>query len=326
MMVRGVVRMGVVLTGLWMLVSACTLASPTTIKMEPSGDDDDDSSGKKDQAITAAPPGGAAAGAAGSCTGGKFAKPDVSKLTACGTGGKAHCYDKTKIPAEAVQGFNPCPNAAEVCIPDEILTAGGGALKSCTSIIGKGACVQVSQLNIPAEFKSQLSALKPDVCDSGMLCTPCTNPLQNNAPNPLCNASVGVFDSACSGGAAAPAGAATTPAAPAAPQEQCCKSGGKANGICMSAAAVPEANKGDAPQDTCSSGNVCIPAFVADPKGPTRCTAGPFGLGGPGVCMDQCFNSMLNIAGVIFGNDGCGQTETCVPCAIGKDKGLPGCT
>jgi hypothetical protein len=313
--------MGVVLTGLWVLVSACTLASPTTIKMEPGDDDDDDKAKTAQSNVTAAP----AAGAAASSCSGKFAKPDVSKLTACGSSGKSHCYDKTKMPPEAVQGFNPCPNAAEVCVPDELLNAGGGALKSCTSIIGKGACVQVTELNIPAEFKSQLSALKPDVCDAGMLCTPCTNPLKNNEANPLCNANVGVFESACAGGAAAAGGtpAATTPAAP---QEQCCKGSGKANGICMSAAAVPEANKSDTTQDSCSAGNVCVPAFVTDPKGPTRCTAGPFGLGGAGVCLDQCFNSMLGLAGVIFGNEGCGQTETCIPCSIGKDKGLPGCT
>lgn len=313
MSMRAVVRTGVILTGLWALVSACTLASPTTIKMEPEGDDDDAKPKSAEAAVTSAPGGGGCSG--------KFAKPDVSKLTKCGAG-KSHCYDKTKMPAEAAAGLNPCPNAAEVCVPDEILTAGGGALKTCNSIIGKGACLQVTEMLVPPEFKSQLNMLTQDTCEAGMKCTPCVNPMKNNEANPLCGPQVGVSETACTGGAAT--GAAATAAAPSGPQELCCTTNGKSNGTCLPETAIPAANKGDVVADTCSAGKMCVPTALAT-GAPVKCTAGPFGMGGAGVCMDQCFNSMLGIAGFVFGNEGCGETETCVPCSLGKDKGLPGC-
>jgi hypothetical protein len=287
---------------------ACTIGSDTYITPVESPSPD------------AGPKAGESSSGGGSSSGGaaptdscnrQFVKVDLAKLTACGNG-KGHCYDKDKTPIASA--LAPCPNANEVCVPDEVLQAGGEKLKSCTSIIGPGGCITSALL--PELERRAAGALKPDVCSAGQLCVPCINPEDNNAPTPFCQ-SIGVYDKPC-------AQAGDGGAAPAKPLPACCTTNGNSNGVCLSESAIPEASRADAPDDTCSTGNKCVPKALVDGK-PVKCKAGV--LLGAGVCMDKCFNAMLGFASTIgfLDKDVCGETEACIPCSFLKDRGVPGC-
>jgi hypothetical protein len=306
MIVRRTMHVGLVLSGLLLLVSACTFASPTHVALERASEEE----------VKDGQPASASVSPAGVTCTGTFVKPDVSTLTPCGDG-RGHCYDKTKVPAP--DGFIACPTADQVCVPDEVLAAAGSPLKSCTSIVGPGGCSTMSLLNLPPELKSQVGMLKQDVCSTGQLCAPCINPMDNSKTG-ACEP-VGVFDKPCTGAAAAGRGGGTA-GAPATPQEACCTTNGKSNGICIAETAIPEAQRGDTVSDTCKGGAKCVPAaFVSG--APVTCKGGPFD--DPGVCMDKCFSGMMALAGPLLANDACGATEICVPCFLGKSKGLPGC-
>ncbi len=297
--------------------AGCTLDSPTYITSQDSPITDDAGAGAAAKGAAASGSSASASTAAGgtaTCSTTDFVKPDLSTLTACGDG-KGHCYAKDKVSLASM--LTVCPNAAEVCVPDEILRAGGQPLKTCTSIIGAGGCVTASL--IPEIIKQGGSALKPDVCSATQLCVPCTDPTHGGAPTPFCQP-IGVHQNACS---AAQAGAAGDAGAALPPAQACCTTDGKSNGVCIVEAAVPEAQRSQAPQDSCTSGNKCVPAAFVAGK-PVTCSGG---LLGAGVCMDECFSSMMKLAsGIgILSSAGCGVTEVCVPCTFVSGQGVPGC-
>lgn len=309
---RPMIWIGIALVAL-ASTAGCTLDSPTYITSQdaPITEDAGASSAKSDSS-SASPTAGGAAGA--TCSANDFVKADLSTLTACGDG-KGHCFAKDKVSLASM--LTACPNAAEVCVPDEILEANGQPLKACTSIIGPGGCVTASL--IPEIEKQGGSALKPDVCGASQLCVPCTDPTHGNAPTPFCQP-IGVHQSSCS--AAQPGGGPDGGAA-APPSQPCCTTSGKSNGVCIAETAVPEAQRSQTKQDVCTSGNKCVPAAFVAGK-PVTCSSG---LLGAGVCMDTCFNEMMKLAsGIgILGNEGCGTTEVCVPCGLVSGQGVPGC-
>lgn len=303
---------GIALGMLGIASQACTLGSDTYIttsteKSKKDGGADDESSAAAKSASAAT----------GSCGTDDFAKPDLQKLTACG-GGKGHCFDKTKTPN--AQNFGACPDdASMVCVPDEILKAGGDELKTCTSILGKSACVNVDLVPQFKEDPRAAQALNKDVCDAGQICVPCINPLEGNAPTGFCGP-VGVHENACTGGAEADTGAPGTD--PAAALPTCCVSGGKPKGVCLNESGIPEDMRDQVKADTCSGGNKCVPQAMVSNK-PVKCTAG---LLGDGVCMDKCFNDMMSMAGDFgfLGKANCDVNEVCVPCMFAGDI-TPGC-
>ncbi len=256
--------------------------------------------------------GGSDSGAA-TC-GSDFIKPDLATLKSCGDG-KGHCFDKTKAPM--ADQLSACPDAAQVCVPDEMLTAAGGKLASCTSIVGPGGCV-TAHLVPPLEQQGG-GFLKQDVCAAGQLCAPCADPTNNNAPTPFCQP-IGVHGSAC-GADAGPAAADAGPPPPAA--KACCTTNGHSAGMCLPETAIPASQQSQTKQDVCDAAQKCVPAaFVKNT--PVKCDGG---LSGAGVCMDKCFNDMMSLAGDLglLSNAGCGTTEVCVPCAFVSGQGVPGC-
>jgi hypothetical protein len=247
-----------------------------------------------------------------------FEAVDITKLTACG-GGAGHCFEKARAPL--ADNLVACATPADVCVPDEVLMAGGGKLKSCTSIVGAGACI--TSALIP-DLEKNKAYLKQDVCSTGQLCAPCTDPTKGNAPTPFCKP-IGGYKTKdkelnCSvGGSSLP----KPPAPPPPPAALCCTSkAGKSNGTCLAETAIPEKNRKDAKQDTCSSGEKCVPTAFLEGK-PVACKPGL--LGGKGVCLDKCFNDMLKMASIVVGRDVCGDTEACIPCSFAP-QGTPGCS
>jgi len=296
-------------------LEGCTLDSPTYITSQdaPITEDAGASSSTGSGGGASTPSTATAADSTATCNGSDYVKADLSTLTACGDG-KGHCYakDKTSLASQ----LTACPNADEVCVPDEILEANGQPLKSCTSIIGPGGCLTASLL--PAIAAMGGSALKQDVCSANQLCVPCTDPTHGNAPTPFCQP-IGVHQSSCS---AAAGGAAADAAAPP-PSTPCCTTNGKSNGVCIAETAVPEKQRSQTKQDVCTTGDKCVPAAFVAGK-PVTCSGG---LLGAGVCMDKCFNSMLSLAGGIgiLSSEGCGTTELCIPCGLVSGQGVPGC-
>jgi hypothetical protein len=305
-------------------LSACTLASPTyiTAQEESASDDDSDAGTGKKTLEGEKTPGKSSSDPAASTCDAKMVKVDLSKLTAC-QGGKGHCYPKGKAGIFAAK-YIACAAASDVCVPDEVLQAGGGKLKTCKSVSGlAGACFTATLM--PEIIARGGSALPRDVCDADQLCLPCTDPLSNNAPTGMC-AAIGVSAESCdganAGGASGTNGSATTTPAPA-PSPPCCTTSGRSSGICIAEAAIPAAQRGDTKQDVCASANKCVPKAFVENK-PVKCSAG---ILGSGVCLDKCFDDMMSTASEfgLLSRSTCASTEVCVPCLFGKDKGMPGC-
>jgi hypothetical protein len=95
--------------------------------------------------------------------------------------------------------------------------------------------------------------------------------------------------------------------------------------VCISSSAIPQSQQSNTKQDTCASGDKCVPAAFVEGK-PVQCDSG---LSGAGVCMDKCFNDLMGfIADIgLLSTKGCGTTEVCVPCSFATSGGqmVPGC-
>jgi hypothetical protein len=304
------------LSSLAVATEACTLASPTTVKFEPSTNLDSTDNATMDGGMSGSSS-VSSGGAAAECAS-KFTKPDASQLTACGNG-KGHCYPKDKMDAEVSQLYavDTCAGANELCISDDVLEAGGGKLKSCSvaALDGKpGGCITIDLL---PELKAQGSgALKQDVCDVGQVCAPCVDPI-HQADTPFCHP-IGVRDGSC--GAAA-GGSSSSPAK--APEVTCCSG----DGVCIPSAAVPADDQSMVIQDTCAGDNKCAPKALVDGK-PVVCDGG---LLGDGVCIPTCFSHALGIAGDIgaLSQATCGANQLCIPCKLASLEAgstpIPGC-
>lgn len=224
-----------------------------------------------------------------------FQKPNVGELEACGDG-KGHCFEATKSPLDPTQ--LPDCGGGRVCVPDKVLSAGGTKLKACTFFLQNkpGACVSLLLKDINAH-KGQL---QPDVCDPDERCAPCINP-QNGLDTHLCD-DVGVHEAACKSGS----GEA---------DDLCCHGAG----VCINREAAPPDKRDDLIRDTCDEGKACAPTSMVD-GAPVKCDV----LGASGVCIDLCFANMLRGAKTVL-RGGCGPTEACLPCVIGKGQGVVGC-
>ena len=235
-----------------------------------------------------------AASAIKTCTGG-FTSPDLSTLTACGDGA-GHCYAGNKT---ALVGLPACSGGSgDTCVPDKVLTANGGLLKACTFFIGNkpGACVST----MVADIAAHIDTLQQDVCDANERCSPCVDP-RDGSDTHLCEP-YGVYDKPCTGGTG------VTP-------QSCCAR----QGVCLEPDAIPDEERSHMSAETCNSGKLCAPAALVNGQ-PETCSV----LGASGVCIDLCFAEMLGPAKVVI-RSSCDAASVCLPCAIGKGYGMPGC-
>jgi hypothetical protein len=309
------------------LATACSLGGETIVNESQGADDGDGGAGSSSAQTTGA-----------ACAGAKFAKVDLSTLKGCQPGG--HCYDKAKTPGALAAYLTPCDDATQVCVPDEVLSAAGDKLQTCTqpanvaNVVGPGGgCINLALM--PDVQKQAGAYLQQGECPSGLTCMPCKNP-QTNSDSGFCGG-VGVYDDSSCGAAGADGGAGGGEGAGGdggaggvgAGGQACCTTNGKSNGVCMPGSILPADSQGAMPQDTCASSDVCMPAAMVQGKA-TSCDAGF--LFGPGICLDQCFNSMLEVGGSlgVLSSDGCADTEVCTPCSFLQSQmpagmALPGC-
>jgi hypothetical protein len=226
-----------------------------------------------------------------------FVAPDLQTLKTCGDG-KGHCYEgvRVSLPTENLEACD----GTQVCLPDKLLKANGTPLKTCKFFIGDapGACMSILVKDIGAHKDE----LKQDVCDPDERCAPCVNPL-DGTDTKLCGVGAGVHEKDCTGGAGGEALAT------------CCHGAG----VCSKSEGIPEQSRGYLDRESCPENKLCTPAALVNGK-PVKCDT----LGIGGVCLDVCFASMLKSTTMVLGG-GCGPTEVCIPCALGKGQGLPGC-
>lgn len=229
--------------------------------------------------------------------GSAFITPDLGTLVACGNGA-GHCYPSSKV---ATPELPECAHTGDVCVPDAILRAGGKKAKSCTFFTnGKpGACTSVLIKSI-ADNKD---VLHQEDCAADERCAPCIDPRDAVTNTHVCDP-VGVHGEACEAGAAQ----ANT-------DVPCCHYAG----VCLNQEAVPSGSRENMSRNTCAEGRLCAPAALVNGM-PEKCDV----LGADGVCIDLCFASMLGSTALVT-RAGCGPTEVCLPCAIGKGQGMPGC-
>jgi hypothetical protein len=225
-----------------------------------------------------------------------FMKPDLSTLKPCGDhGARAHCYDPKKV---AMGGLATCDDG-DVCVPDKVLEADGAKLQSCTFYINGSPGICMS--SVVPQIAQNAGALHQEGCDPDEKCIPCINPIDKSDTH-VCDPQ-GVHADDCSAGDSAPK------------QIPCCAG----NGVCMDPDAAPEGSRDQLHKDACPGQKLCAPAALVNGT-PHKCSA----LGIDGVCLDLCFAAMLKGTGGVIRGD-CGPTELCLPCAIGKSQGVPGC-
>jgi hypothetical protein len=138
------------------------------------------------------------------------------------------------------------------------------------------------------------------VCDPDERCAPCINP-QNGEDTKICE-DVGVYETACTGGGGSN-------------DELCCHG----QGVCANQEAIPEDSRSDMEKDSCSGNKLCAPAALVDGH-PVKCDV----AGVEGVCLDYCFAKMMQGTARLM-RGGCRATEVCLPCFLGKSRGMPGC-
>jgi hypothetical protein len=256
------------------------------------------------------------------CRSDDFTKPDLADLTPC-ENGRGHCFDRAKAPF--AERLLECDDADQVCVPNEILRAGGRRLKTCNATaggvaIGAGACLTTDLVPEIAKQGGE-NSLERDNCDNGQLCVPCLDPTNRQVSTPFCQP-IGVHENACKATDTARSDDAsdTEESKGGSKKKACCTTNGKSNGACVSESELFEDQLAGAKRDTCASGDKCIPA----PSGsPTACRDS---ADAPGVCLDGCFAGLIgDEVDEAEARGDCGATEVCVPCSS-LDPDMPGCS
>lgn len=240
-----------------------------------------------------------------------FTKVSTDGLKACGKGrkGKGHCYDRMKVGSiggpHDPKGSNDyetdeCEDS-EICVPDKILSANGTSLQKCDFGGNPGVCMS----GVAKRISENWGALKRGECDGeDEVCTPCKDPTANNADTHTCG-EMGVHAGNCQGGKGASG------------VSLCCHG----LGLCTEKDGVPDGKADQLPKDSCKKDSqVCAPAAMIDNK-PERCEL-PGGF--DGVCLPYCFADMFEGAKAAV-RSSCNALSFCLPCAVGKSQGMPGC-
>jgi hypothetical protein len=129
--------------------------------------------------------------------------------------------------------------------------------------------------------------------------------------------------SPASSGTASNGSSSTTADSSATGGATCCtQSSGLPAGTCITSSAVPPASASYVEQDTCASGNLCVPTSQVTAM-PVKCGL----IDGlvAGVCIGTCFSQYLSLASVVLTATECGPDDACVPCEALQGRGVAGC-
>ncbi|MBX3275705.1 MAG: hypothetical protein KF729_35925 [Sandaracinaceae bacterium] len=241
--------------------------------------------------------------ATGSCSlnGDMPSEPPVRFDMCCG--GIGLCVPTSVVPADQRDQLGPdtCTMADTLCAPTD-LTDPSYRPPTCASIGGaEGRCIPDC---LPA-IAAQADRLPRSTCMERHLCAPCYDPIDGSAT-----------------GSCALNG--DMPTRPPYVFPGCCTRSGTPRGRCVPMSILPP-DASSLPQDTCTTGNRCVPhPLLADPSYsfPTCITGGLIGSGQPGACVPDCMVSGLQ--SFLLSRASCAAGELCAPCRnplTGADTG-----
>jgi hypothetical protein len=153
--------------------------------------------------------------------------------------------------------------------------------------------------------QQQSSELVQDVCPSGDLCAPCTDPFKGT--------STGACTLACD-----------MPKKPTFIFPLCCNYQGQDQGTCVPKSLVPSGQQSNLKQDICPTNQanyLCVPdEYLPNPTTPVATCTDP--LLGKGACVSKCAN--LPVTTIVLTQQTCPSNHLCVPCSLAP-AGTPGC-
>ncbi len=208
-------------------------------------------------------------------------------------GGIGSCVPASLVPADQRDQLGPdsCTMAGQLCAPDE-LSDSSRRPTMCSSLGGgEGRCLPSCLPDVAA----QADRLPRDVCPATHLCAPCYDPISGDDLG-TCRLN------------------GDMPTRPPYTFPGCCAYMGTSRGRCVPMSVVPPADRGSLPQDSCMSGNLCVPLpLLADPshRFPMCTTGGLFG-GSRGACVPSCMVGGLE--SFLLTRASCAAGELCAPC------------
>ena len=214
----------------------------------------------------------------------------------------AHCVPSALVPASQQSMLASCPGG--FCAPNPITASDDHYVPpTCTPFAdpaSEGRCLS----DCLPSVQQQSSELVQDVCASGNLCAPCTNPFKGT--------STGACTIACD-----------MPRKPPFTFPLCCDYQGTTQGTCVPKTLVPSSQQSNLEQDECptnAANYLCVPdEYLPNPTAPvTTCSAG---LLGAGTCVSKCVNISV---GIVLSQGTCPANHDCVPCSLAP-AGTPGC-
>jgi hypothetical protein len=211
------------------------------------------------------------------------------------------CVPDTFVSASDAEQLDSdvCANDADLCVPTAWLDSDGiGAAPSCRSWNdAEGRCLPAC---LPV-IADQASRLRRDVCDDGLLCAPCYDPVSGNATG------------ACS------VGSDSGPLEPKKTFDDCCRAGAGALGRCVPKELLSAEQHEQLPADECDAAAYrCAPVQLIEEPSPglTACRT----LSGAGACVPACMIDITDRALLL--RNGCADGELCVPCSGLASTGL----
>jgi hypothetical protein len=225
---------------------------------------------------------------------------DPGQLTSCGA--DAHCLDAALItdPAQKSQ-LAACTDASKLCVPDVFIKTGGKFTPATCSSVGgaEGRCLS----RVLPAVKAQDALLPQSTCTANERCAPCYDPVTGNA--------TGACSLSCD----------TGPTKPKVTFAQCCSQ----RAHCVPSTSIPADQQSNLNDDSCTTGNLCVPDQILLNQTIPTCTASSLILGSyTGVCLSDCFD--FGIQGLALSRGSCASNYKCAPCTQnGQPTGAPGC-
>ncbi len=231
----------------------------------------------------------------------------IDPLTLPECAADAHCLDASLVPADTASQLAACPDASQLCVPDDFIRTGGKfAPLSCNSVAGaEGRCLSLA---LPA-VAEQEALLPQDICGANEKCTPCYSPIDGS--------DTGACTLACDEG---PTAAPVTFAS-------CCE--GKA--ACVPTSSIPEDQQEQLGEQECEdlteSEDLCVPnEIIAGGPFPACAASGLLSGDYTGVCLSDCLE--FGLQGIAIKQGNCADDYRCAPCVnplSGEPTGAPGC-
>jgi len=214
----------------------------------------------------------------------------------------AHCVPSALVPSSQQSQLAACPGG--FCAPDPVTASDDHYVPPTCAPFADPASEGRCQSTCLPSVLQQSSQLVQDVCPSGDLCAPCTDPFKGT--------STGACTLACD-----------MPKKPPFTFPLCCDYQGQTQGTCVPKSLVPSGQQANLQQDVCptnAASYLCVPdEYLPDATTPvSTCTAG---LLGKGTCVSKCVSISL---GVALSQGTCPSNHDCVPCSLAP-AGTPGC-